>query len=91
MTLQPIPLRTVAPAIPRIEEEKKRLVKDLTRMGCKGLLTQPRNMKDEDIVREFTEPRGNTWERTVMRDPGSWTTDLWAKVYSFPRLGISDR
>jgi hypothetical protein len=37
----PIPLKNVAPAVPKNDSELKELVEDLARMGCEGLLGKP--------------------------------------------------
>ena len=37
----PIPLKNVAPAIPKWEPEMRELIEDLTQMGCEGLLAKP--------------------------------------------------
>ena len=51
--LVPIPLRNVMPAIPKRESKLKELIKDLTRMGCEGILTEPWNLRNEVMLREF--------------------------------------
>jgi hypothetical protein len=66
----------------------KELVEDLTRMGCKGLLAKPWNLRNEAVLKEFLFAKGNQWERTMRQDPERWTAKVWADVYGFaPRRG----
>ena len=60
-----IPLKNVAPAIPKWESEMRELIEDLTRMGCKGLLAKPWNLRSEAMLREFLSERGNQWKRSM--------------------------
>ena len=57
----PIPLKNVSHAIPKSEAELKELIKDLTRMGCEGLLSKPWSLRSEATLREFLFERGNQW------------------------------
>ena len=77
----PVSLRSVLPAVPHDEAEKMMLVEDLIRIGCKGLLTHPWSLRNEEMVREFSQECSNEWESTLKRDPERWTTVLWAEVY----------
>ena len=84
----PIPLKNVAPAIPKKETEMKELIEDLTWMGCEGLLTKPWNLQNEAVLREFLFERRDQWFRTMRQDPERWTTEVWADVYGFaPKKG----
>lgn len=66
----------------------REFVEDLTRMGCKGLLAKPWNLRNDAVLREFLFERGNQWERTMRQDPKRWTAEVWADVYGFaPRNG----
>ena len=75
----PIPLKALVPAISTDEEE------DLRAMGCEGLLAQPWDVQDADVLREFKFEKGNQWLHTKMRDSESWNPDPWARVYGFLR------
>ena len=85
--LYPVSLKSIAPAIPRNDEEKKMLVEDLTKMGCEGLLLEPWALKSEAMVKEFQGKCSNEWEGTICRDPEHWMADSWAEVYSFRKEG----
>ena len=37
----PVSLKSVAPIIPKNDEDKLHLVEDLTKMGCEGLILEP--------------------------------------------------
>ena len=81
----PIPLKALVPAIPTDDEELRELGEDLRAMGCEGLLAQPWDVQDADVLREFKFEKGNQWLHTKRRDPESWDPDTWARVYGFPR------
>jgi hypothetical protein len=81
----PIPMKPIVPAIPTDDEELRELGEDLQRMGCEGLLGQPWNVQEDNVLREFKFARGNQWEGTKRRDPENWTPDTWARVYGFQR------
>jgi hypothetical protein len=83
----PIPMKPLVPAIPTDDEELVELGEDLWRMGCEGLLGQPWNVQEDNVLREFKFARGNQWEGTKRRDPENWTPDTWARVYGFQRGG----
>ena len=55
----PIPLKNVAPAVPKHESKLKELIEDLTQMGCEGLLAKPWNLRSEATLRELLLKRGN--------------------------------
>ena len=57
----PIPLKNVSPAIPKRESELKKLIEDLSRMGCEGLLAKPWNLRAEATLHESLFKRGNQW------------------------------
>ena len=82
-----VSLKAIAPSIPRNKEEKDQLAKDLTRMGCKGLLVEPWTLRSEAMAQEFLRPRSNQWEKTIRQLPEWWTADSWAEVYSFQKEG----
>ena len=63
------------------------LVEDLTYMDCDGLLAHPWNLRNEEMVRDFSRERSNEWEGTLRRDPEVWTTELWVAVYNFLKKG----
>ena len=46
----PVSLRSVQAVVPKKDEEKLQLVKDLTKMGCEGLLAEPWAMRSEAMV-----------------------------------------
>jgi hypothetical protein len=55
----PIPLMNVSAVVPKNDSKLKELVEDLTRMGCEGLLSKPRNLRNEATLREFLFEKGN--------------------------------
>ena len=61
----PILVKNVSPAIPKRESELKELIKDLSRIGCEGLLAKPWNLRAEATLREFLFKRGNQWFWTI--------------------------
>ena len=81
----PISLKNVSPTIPKRESKLKKLIEDLSRMGCEGLLTKPWNFQAEATLREFLFERDNQWFQTIRQDPEKWTTEVWAEVYGFSR------
>ena len=83
----PIPLKALVPAIPTDDKELRELGEDLRTMGCDGLLAQPWDVQDADVLREFKFERGNQWLHTMRRDPERWNPDTWAEVYGFP-IGV---
>jgi hypothetical protein len=80
-----IPMKPLVPAIPTDDEELRELGEDLRKMGCEGLLGQPWNGQEDNVLREFKFARGNQWIGTKKRDPENWTPDTWARVYRFQR------
>ena len=80
---RPVSLRSMLAVVPKKDEEKQQLVDDLTKIGCEGLLAEPKAMKSKPMVREFLHPRSNEWEGTIWRLLKQWTADLWAENYSF--------
>ena len=48
--LYPVSLKSIAPAIPGNDEEKKILIEDLTKMGCEGLLLELWALKSATMV-----------------------------------------
>jgi hypothetical protein len=84
----PIPMKPLVPAIPTDDEELRELGEDLRKMGCEGLLGQPWNVQEDNVLREFKFAQGNQtnqWIGTKRRDPENWTPDTWARVYGFQR------
>jgi hypothetical protein len=81
----PISMKPLVPAIPTDDEELQELGEDLRSMGCEGLLGQPWNVQEDNVLREFKFERGNQWIGTKRRDPDNWTSDTWARVYGFQR------
>jgi hypothetical protein len=79
----PIPMKPLVPAIPTDDGELRELGEDLRRMGCEGLLGQPWNVQEDNVLREFKFARGNQWEGTKRRDLENWIPDTWARVYGF--------
>jgi hypothetical protein len=71
-----IPLKNVSPAIPKSESELKKLVEDLTRMGCEGLLAKPWNLRSETTLKEWDDIEGvrRHWGSFSLRGGtnGSW-------------------
>ena len=63
-----VSLKSVAPVIPKNDEEKEMLIEDLTKMGCEGLLLEPWELKNEVVVQEFQGKRSNEWEGTIRRN-----------------------
>ena len=45
-----VSLRSVVPIAPKNVEEKRQLVEDLTWMGYKGLLVEPKALKSEEMM-----------------------------------------
>jgi hypothetical protein len=74
---EPIPILTkpLVPTIPTDDEELRELRVDLRIMGCEGLLGQPWNVQEDNVLREFKFERGNQWIGTKRRDPDNWTPD----------------
>ena len=66
---QQLNLRSVSPGIPKDPKERTHLEEDLVQIGCLGLLQQPWNLKDEDMVRELLEDQSSKWTRTVRALP----------------------
>ena len=81
----PIPLKPLVPAIPTDDEELRELREDLRIMGCEGLLAQPWDVQDAEVLRELKFERGNHWLGTKRRDPVNWNPNIWARVYGFQR------
>lgn len=50
----PVTLKSVVPPVPRDDGKKQQLIDAITKMGCRGLLTHPWNLKNEGMVQEFT-------------------------------------
>ena len=65
----PIPLKPLVPAIPTHDEELRKPGEDLQIMGCEGLLAQPWDVQDAEVLRESKFERGNQWLGTKRRDP----------------------
>ena len=57
--LPSVSLKFVNLIVPRDAKEKEQLVEDLTRMGCKGLLTEPWMLRSEVMAQEFLQPHSN--------------------------------
>jgi hypothetical protein len=85
----PIPMKPLVPAIPTDDEELRELGANLQIMGCEGLLGQPWNVQEENVLRKFKFERGNQWIGTKRRDPDNWTPDTWARVYGF-QIGVGE-
>ena len=81
----PIPLKPLVTAISTDDEELRELWEDLRVMGCEGLLTQPWDVQDADVQREFKFEKLNQWLNTKRRDLESWNPDTWARVYGFQK------
>ena len=81
----PIPMKPMVPAISTDDEELRELGEDLRIVGCEGLLSQPWNVQEDKVLREFKFERGNQWIGTKRRDPDNWTPNTWARVYGFQR------
>ena len=86
----PILIKALVPTIPRDDGELQELAEDLRVMGCEGLLAKPWNLRSEYTLREYKYERGNHWDHTKRRDPDNWTTDVWNRVYGFPRGILGD-
>ena len=81
----PIPMKPLVPAIPTDDEELQGLGVDLRIIGCEGLLGQPWNVQEDNVLGEFRFERGNQWIGSKRKDPDNWTLDTWARVYGFQR------
>jgi hypothetical protein len=73
----------ICPVIPTDETARKKLEEDLQRMGCRGLITRPWNLRNDEIILELVEGAPNQYELTVRGRKVAWTEDVWAHVYSF--------
>ena len=73
--VHPVSLRSIVPVVPKNEEDKRQLMEDLTRIGCKGLLVQPWSLKSEEMAQEFLQEHSNEWEGTIRRDLEWWTLE----------------
>ena len=74
----PILMKPLVLAIPTDDEELRELGEDLRKMGCEGLLGQPWNVQEDNVLREFKFAQGNQtnqWIGTKRRDPENWTPD----------------
>ena len=80
-----IPMKPLVSAIPTDDEQLRDLGEDLRIISCQGLLAQPWNVQEDNILREFKFKRGNQWIGTKTRDSDNWTPDTWARVYGFKR------
>src|SRR5450759_1426176 len=85
--LPSVSLKAVNPSVPTDEKKKEQLLEDLIRMGCRGLLAEPWNLRSAAMAQEFLEHRANQWEKTLRCDPDRWTADVWAEVYGFRKEG----
>ena len=56
----PTPLKHLVPAIPTDDEELRELREDLRIMGCEGLLAQPWDVQDAEVLREFKFEKGTS-------------------------------
>ena len=54
-----VSLKSVVAIVSKDEGEKRQLVEDLTRIGCKGLLVQHWSLKSKDMAREFSQEYSN--------------------------------
>ena len=54
-----VSLKSIIPVVLKNEKEKELLVKDLTRMGCEGLLLQPWALKSKVMAQEFLQEHSN--------------------------------
>ena len=75
-----VSLKSIVAVVPKDEEEKRQLSKDLNWIGCKGLFVQPWSIRSKDMAREFLQERSNEWEGTIWRDLEWWTVEMWTKV-----------
>ena len=50
-----VSLKSIMAIVPKLEEEKRQLNKDLSRIGYKGLLVQPWSIRSKDMAREFSQ------------------------------------
>jgi hypothetical protein len=85
----PIPMKPLVPAIPTDDEELQGLGVDLRIIGCEGLLGQPWNVQEDNVLGEFKFERGNQWIGSKRKDPDNWTLDTWARVYGF-QIGVGE-
>jgi len=56
-----VPLLGVSPLIPSEEAKKRELGDDLLRMGCAGLLAQPWDLRDKEMLGELMLEHRNQW------------------------------
>lgn len=80
--------RVLSPATPVRESEMNKLIDDLTRMRCEGLLSRPWLLKDEAMVAEILDGLDNRWDNTIRGKPTLWCAEQWAETYCFKQNGL---
>src|SRR5664279_1579694 len=56
-------------------------------IGCVGLFMRPWTVKNDQMIQELVVGASNQYELTVRGRPQTWTDEVWAKVYGFPKKG----
>ncbi len=77
----------VCPAIPKRLSEQSQLENDLSEIGCIGLFLRPWIVKNDRMIQELIVGASNQYELTVRGRLGTWTNEVWVKVYGFPKKG----
>ena len=82
-----ISLKALVPVIPKTPTARQELEKDLTRIGCAGLLNKLWNIKDKGMVRELVEGAPNQFDHTIRCKLEKWTALVWRETYGFKPKG----
>ncbi len=80
--------RMVCPTISERLREWSQLEDDLSEIGCVSLFLRPWTVKNDRMIQEFIVGALNQYELTVKGQSGTWTDDVWANVYGFPKKGF---
>jgi hypothetical protein len=80
--------RMVYPTIPERLREQSQLEDDLSEIGCVDLFLRPWTLKNGRIIEELIVGASNQYELTMRGRPGTWTDEVWAKVYGFSKKGF---
>ena len=62
-------LKTVVPGVLSSMKDRELLEKDLSQIGCHGLMEKPWNLKQEEMVVELMDKKDNWWVGTMRQAP----------------------
>ena len=79
----PLTLRSAVPAISREPGEQAHLEEDLTKIGCIGLISKPRSVKDKKMVRELVTRAPNQYDLIIRGHLETWSVEKWREAYRF--------